>query len=141
MEYQSYGIADTESIAAEFASQLKAGDVVFLTGDLGAGKTAFVRGLAAGLGLSNTVQSPTFTIVNEYRGGELPLFHFDLYRLEDEDALYDIGFEEYMVSQGIFVMEWPEIARGMVGSHWEIHIERELSISEDYRRIAIEYKE
>lgn len=141
MEYQSYGTADTESIAAEFASQLKAGDVVFLTGDLGAGKTAFVRGLAAGLGLSNTVQSPTFTIVNEYRGGELPLFHFDLYRLEDEDALYDIGFEEYMVSEGIFVMEWPDIARSMVGSHWEIHIERELSVSEDYRRIAIEYKE
>lgn len=141
MEYQSYSPADTEQIAFSFAKKLETGDIVFLIGDLGAGKTAFVRGLAAGLGLASKVQSPTFTIVNEYRGGDIPLFHFDLYRLHDEDALYDIGFEEYLFSEGIFVMEWPDVARGMVGAHWEITIERDLLVSEDYRQITILYKE
>lgn len=141
MEYQSYCTADTENIAEKFASKLKTGDIIFLTGDLGAGKTAFVRGLAAGLGLANKVQSPTFTVVNEYRSGDIPLFHFDLYRLNGEDALYDIGFEDYLLSAGIFVMEWPDLARDMVGAHWEISLERDLSLTEDYRRITIEYKE
>ena len=101
MEYQSYSAAETEAAAEQLAAKLKPGDIVFLIGGLGAGKTAFVRGLTRGLGIQNTVQSPTFTIVNEYRSGPFPLFHFDLYRLDSEEALYDIGFEDYLFSDGI----------------------------------------
>ncbi len=142
MEYQSYSAAETEAAAEQFAVELKPGDIIFLNGGLGAGKTAFVRGLARGIGIKNTVQSPTFTIVNEYRNGPLPLFHFDLYRLDSEETLCDIGFEEYLYSGGICVIEWPDIAHGLAGSqHWEVTIRQDLSVSDDYRCITICYKE
>ena len=90
------------------AKKLSPGDVIAFHGDLGAGKTVFVRGLAEGLGLDARVTSPTFTIVNEYEGGRLPLFHFDMYRLADADALFDIGWEDYLDRGGVCAVEWSE---------------------------------
>ena len=99
---------ETEALGARLAGALEPGAVVAFTGDLGAGKTAFVRGLARGLGIRDRVTSPTFTIVNEYEGGRLPLFHFDLYRLGCADELFDIGWEDYLARGGVCAVEWSE---------------------------------
>ena len=99
---------ETEALGARLARALEPGAVVAFTGDLGAGKTAFVRGLARGLGVQDRVTSPTFTIVNEYEGGRLPLFHFDLYRLGSADELFDIGWEDYLARGGVCAVEWSE---------------------------------
>ena len=107
MEYLSHSEQETEALGASLARQLKAGDVVAYRGDLGAGKTAFTRGLARGLGCAGRVTSPTFTIVNEYEG-EIPLFHFDLYRLGDEEELWDIGWEDYVSRGAVCAVEWSE---------------------------------
>ena len=85
--------------------------MIAYTGDLGAGKTAFTRGLARGLGVTDRVTSPTFTIVNEYEGGRLPLFHFDLYRMDSPEELFDIGWEEYLARGGVCAVEWSEHAQ------------------------------
>ncbi|MBQ3378740.1 MAG: tRNA (adenosine(37)-N6)-threonylcarbamoyltransferase complex ATPase subunit type 1 TsaE [Clostridia bacterium] len=109
MEYFSNSQKQTEYIAAQFAKKLKAGDTVALFGDLGAGKTAFVRGIAQALGVSEHVTSPTFVILNEYPG-KLTLYHFDMYRLEGagEDELNDVGFFEYAGGDGVCAIEWSE---------------------------------
>ena len=103
MEYCSNSAEETEALGAELAVRLRPGDVVAYTGDLGAGKTAFTRGIARGLGIPEGVTSPTFTIVNEYEGGRLPLFHFDLYRLGDPEELFD-----YLARGGVCAVEWSE---------------------------------
>ena len=109
MEYLSHSAAETEDIGAQLARSLRPGAVLAYQGDLGMGKTAFTRGLARGLGCEGRVTSPTFTIVNEYEG-PIPLFHFDLYRLEDADALFDIGWEDYLARGGVCAVEWSERA-------------------------------
>jgi tRNA threonylcarbamoyladenosine biosynthesis protein TsaE len=96
----------TREVAAEFVASLRAGDLVALIGDLGAGKTEFVKGLAAGLGSSAQVTSPTFTLIHEYPDGRLPLYHMDLYRLTAEDELDEIGFDDYLSRPGISAIEW-----------------------------------
>ena len=108
MEYCSNSAEETEALGAELAVRLRPGDVVAYTGDLGAGKPAFTRGIARGLGIPEGVTSPTFTIVNEYEGGRLPLFHFDLYRLGDPEELFDIGWEDYLARGGVCAVEWSE---------------------------------
>lgn len=108
MEYVSNAPAETEALGAALADRLKPGAVVAFSGDLGAGKTAFVRGMARGLGIPERVTSPTFTIVNEYEGGRLPLFHFDMYRLGSSDELFDIGWEDYLTRGGVCAVEWSE---------------------------------
>ena len=108
MEYLSHSEAETEALGARLAGVLTAGAVVAYQGGLGMGKTAFTRGLARGLGCTDRVTSPTFTIVNEYLGGRLPLFHFDMYRLPDSDALFDIGWEDYLRRGGVCAVEWSE---------------------------------
>ena len=108
MEYLSHNEIETEALGARLAAVLSPGSVVAYQGDLGMGKTAFTRGLASGLGYSGRVTSPTFTIVNEYEGGRLPLFHFDMYRLADSDALFDIGWEDYLDRGGVCAVEWSE---------------------------------
>ena len=107
-QFLSSSPEETEAIGARLARVLSPGDVVAFSGDLGAGKTAFVRGLARGLEISGRVTSPTFTIVNEYEGGRLPLFHFDLYRLGSADELFDIGWEDYLARGGVCAVEWSE---------------------------------
>ena len=108
MEFVTECEAETVALGARLAEQLVPGGVVAFTGDLGAGKTAFTRGLARGLGIAERVTSPTFTIVNEYEGGRLPLFHFDMYRLGSSDELFGIGWEDYLARGGVCAVEWSE---------------------------------
>ena len=111
MEFHTRAEAETEALGARLAAVLAPGAVVAYRGGLGMGKTAFTRGLARGLGYKGRVTSPTFTIVNEYEGGRLPLFHFDMYRLGSADELYDIGWEDYLARGGVCAVEWSEIVR------------------------------
>ena len=108
MEFVTHSREETEALGARLADALDGGRVVAFTGDLGAGKTAFVSGMARALGVEERVTSPTFTIVNEYEGGRLPLFHFDMYRLGDADELFHIGWEDYLARGGICAVEWSE---------------------------------
>jgi tRNA threonylcarbamoyladenosine biosynthesis protein TsaE len=108
MEFITHSPDETRALGARLAQALRPGGVVAFTGDLGAGKTAFVSGIAQGLGIDERVTSPTFTIVNEYEGGRLPLFHFDMYRLSSADELFDIGWEDYLVRGGVCAVEWTE---------------------------------
>ena len=108
MERYSASERETEALGEALVERLSPGAVVAFTGDLGAGKTAFVRGMAKGLDIPQRVTSPTFTIVNEYEGGRLPLFHFDLYRLGSSDELFDIGWEDFLRRGGICAVEWSE---------------------------------
>lgn len=128
-------VAETEAVGEALAKQLSAGDIVAMYGDLGAGKTAFVRGMARGLGSQDPVSSPTFTIVNEY-SGRLRLYHFDAYRLAGSDELYGIGWDDYTGSGGVCVVEWSEnISDIYDGTQTSVKIER---ISETGRKITIE---
>ncbi len=108
MEFFVRSVADTERLGTAVAGKLLPGDVIAYYGDLGAGKTAFTRGVAAGLGITDRVTSPTYTIVNEYLSGRLPLFHFDMYRLGSADELFDIGWEDYLERGGVCCVEWSE---------------------------------
>ena len=110
MEFRTCGEAETEALGVRLAAVLTPGAVVAYRGGLGMGKTAFTRGLARGLGYKGRVTSPTFTIVNEYEGGRLPLFHFDMYRLTSSDELFDIGWEDYLDRGGVCAVEWSELA-------------------------------
>ena len=117
MEYLSHSEEETEALGARLAGALHGGSVVAYEGGLGMGKTAFTRGLARGLGCPGRVTSPTFTIVNEYEGGRLPLFHFDLYRLGCADELFDIGWEDYLARGGVCAVEWSEnVADALTGA-------------------------
>ena len=110
MQITTHSADETQALGQKLASRLAPGDVIAYFGDLGAGKTAFTRGLARGLGCRGRVTSPTFTIVNEY-DGPTPLFHFDMYRLADADALFDIGWEDYLDRGGVCAVEWSENVR------------------------------
>lgn len=110
MELHSVDRQETEALGQRLAQLLSPGTVLAFFGDLGAGKTALIQGIAAGLGVREPVTSPTFTIVNEYHSGRLPLFHFDLYRLGGEDDLYEIGWEDYLNRGGVCAVEWSERA-------------------------------
>ncbi|MCI9403021.1 MAG: tRNA (adenosine(37)-N6)-threonylcarbamoyltransferase complex ATPase subunit type 1 TsaE [Oscillospiraceae bacterium] len=117
MEYHTHSEGETEALGETLAKRLQPGTVIAFTGDLGAGKTAFTRGLARGLGVTERVTSPTFTIVNEYEGGRLPLFHFDMYRLASSEELFDVGWEDYLHRGGICAVEWSEnIADALEGA-------------------------
>ena len=126
---------ETEKIGEKLAAVLPAGTVIAYRGDLGAGKTALTRGLARGLGYDEPVTSPTYTIVNEYLGGRLPLFHFDMYRLHSSDDLWDIGWDDYLERGGICAVEWSENVADALEAPILITIEK---LGEDCRRITIE---
>ena len=135
MEYITNSPAETEALGAALGRVVPAGTVLAYRGDLGAGKTAFTRGLAAGLGYTDPVTSPTYTIVNEYLGGRLPLFHFDMYRLACADDLWDIGWEDYLDRQGVCAVEWSENVTEALEGAVTINIEK---LGEDTRRITME---
>ena len=140
MIYNSYSAQETEAIACEIAKPLRGGEIITLDGDLGAGKTAFVRGMAEGLMISDSISSPTFTIVNEYNGGKIPFYHFDVYRINDDDELYAMGFDDY-VQKGICVVEWSEnIPDSIPNDAYKITIER-VCDNENARKITIEKSE
>ena len=135
MQYITNSPAETEAIGAALAKVLTPGTVLAYRGDLGAGKTAFTRGLARGLGYNEPVTSPTYTIVNEYLGGRLPLFHFDMYRLSSSDDLWDIGWEDYLDRGGICAVEWSENVEDALEGTIRVTIEK---TGEESRRITIE---
>ena len=114
MEFVTHSREETEALGARLADALAEGRVVAFTGDLGAGKTAFVSGMARALGVEERVTSPTFTIVNEYEGWRLPLFHFDMYRLDSADELFHIGWEDYLARGGVCAVEWSENVTGAI---------------------------
>ena len=124
MVYYTNSPEETEAIGQLIASRLQPGTIIAFEGDLGAGKTAFTRGLARGLGAADRVTSPTYTIVNEYLGGRLPLFHFDMYRLHSSDELFDIGWEDYLERGGVCAVEWSENVRDALEGALIIRIEK-----------------
>ena len=137
MEFFTYSTVETRELAEQLAEKLQPGSMVTLDGDLGMGKTVFAAGLAAGLGITERVTSPTFTIVNEYEGGRMPLFHFDLYRLEHSDELFDIGWEDYLFRGGVCAVEWSERAGDLIeGDVIRVDIRR--GSTPDERVISIE---
>ena len=135
MTFTTNSPAQTEAIGAALGKILPPGTVIAYRGDLGAGKTAFTRGLAKGLGCSEIVTSPTYTIVNEYLGGRIPLFHFDMYRLRSSDDLFDIGWDDYLERGGICAVEWSENVDDAMEDAIYITIEK---LGEDSRQITIE---
>lgn len=138
MEYLSHSEQETEALGAALAQRLHGGDVIAYRGDLGAGKTAFTRGLARGLGCTGRVTSPTFTIVNEYHDGRLPFYHFDVYRLSCEEEMDDIGYEEYFFGDGVCLVEWAELFPDLIPKEaiW-LTVEKDFAKGEDYRRITL----
>ena len=138
MKYETNSPEETKKLAENFAKSLAPGAVVTLDGDLGTGKTAFVQGMALGLGISDYINSPTFTIINCYEG-RIPLYHFDVYRICDCDEMYEIGYEEYINSDGICVIEWSElIAEILPPERYAVRIFKDLERGEDFRKIIIE---
>ena len=135
MQYITNSPGETEAIGAALAEILTPGTIIAYRGDLGAGKTAFTRGLARGLGCNELVTSPTYTIVNEYLGGRLPLFHFDMYRLASSDDLWDIGWEDYLDRSGVCAVEWSENVEDALEGAVSVIIEK---TGEESRKITIE---
>ncbi len=135
MKFITHSPEETEKIGEALAKSLQPGTILAYRGDLGAGKTAFTRGLARGLGCKETVTSPTYTIVNEYLGGRLPLFHFDMYRLASSDDLWDIGWEDYLDREGVCAVEWSENVQDAMEDAVTVTIEK---LGENTRQITIE---
>ena len=138
MEFITNCPEETEALGERLAKILTPGTILAYRGDLGAGKTAFTRGLARGLDCREQVTSPTYTIVNEYLGGRLPLFHFDMYRLHSSDDLFDIGWDDYLDRNGICAVEWSENVADAMEDPITVTIEK---IGENARRITIERSE
>lgn len=138
MEFITHSPEETEQLGERLAKCLAPGAILAYRGDLGAGKTAFTRGLARGLDCREQVTSPTYTIVNEYLGGRLPLFHFDMYRLHSSDDLFDIGWDDYLERGGICAVEWSENVADAMEDPVTVTIEK---LGETSRRITIEGSE
>ena len=135
MEFITNAPEETEAVGAALGKILKPGTILAYRGDLGAGKTAFTRGLAKGLGCHEIVTSPTYTIVNEYLSGRLPLFHFDMYRLSSSDDLWDIGWEDYLDRGGVCAVEWSENVDDAMENALYVTIEK---LGAEQRRITME---
>ena len=132
---------DTFKLGEDIGKAAEPGEVITLTGDLGTGKTVFVQGLAKGLGIDDYINSPTFTIVQIYENGRLPLYHFDVYRIEDESEMYETGLDDYMYGDGVCVIEWAEMISDLLPEkRTEILIEKDLEKGFEYRRITINKK-
>ena len=138
MEFITQCPEETEALGERLGKILTPSTILAYRGDLGAGKTAFTRGLARGLGCTQQVTSPTYTIVNEYLGGRLPLFHFDMYRLRSSDDLFDIGWDDYLDRRGVCAVEWSENVADAMEDPVTVTIEK---IGENTRRITIERSE
>jgi len=134
MEFITNSPIETERLGEALGKILKPGTVLAYEGDLGAGKTAFTRGLARGLGATEQVTSPTYTIVNEYLSGRMPLFHFDMYRLHSSDDLWDIGWEDYLERGGVCAVEWSENVRDAMEDAITVCIQK---LGEDSRKITV----
>lgn len=139
MIYESFTPEDTFRIGEEIARQAKPGEIYTLNGDLGVGKTVFTKGIASGLGIQEPVTSPTFTIIQEYDSGRLPLYHFDVYRIGDPEEMDEIGYEDYFYGQGLCLIEWAELIEELIPPEAiRVYIDKDLEKGLDYRRIRIE---
>lgn len=139
MEFIVKSVDETQLIGCKIGSIAKSGDIICLTGDLGTGKTHFTKGIAEGLNISEHITSPTFTIVNEYEG-RLKFYHFDVYRVNDPDEIEAIGFDEYIFSDGVSVIEWSNYIEELIPKeHIKINIEKLPTLGESYRKITIQY--
>ena len=139
MIIESFSPEDTFGAGVELAKAARPGEVYTLNGDLGVGKTVFTKGVACGLGIKEAVTSPTFTILQEYESGRLPLYHFDVYRIGDPEEMDEIGYEDYFFGQGICLIEWAELIEELIPEEAvHITIEKDLEKGLDYRRIRIE---
>ncbi|AEV70290.1 ATPase, YjeE family [Acetivibrio clariflavus DSM 19732] len=138
-QIKTYSQDETVQVGKALGSILEKGDVVLLSGDLGTGKTALTKGIASALGVEDYITSPTFTIVNEY-SAEVPLYHFDVYRIADPDEMYDIGFEEYLYGDGVVVIEWAELIKDILPHEfiW-VKIRKNPELGLDAREIDIEF--
>ena len=136
--YISESPQQTEQIAADFTKQLVGGEVIAFRGDLGMGKTCFTRGIASGLGYNGEVTSPTFALINEYIGGRLPVYHFDMYRISSWDELYSCGYFEYTEEGGVVVAEWSEnIENALPDNTWYVEFD---ALDENKRKITVYHK-
>ena len=133
---------ETFSAGRQLGEKAFPGQVITLTGDLGVGKTVFTQGLAKGLGIEEPVNSPTFTIVQVYDEGRLPLYHFDVYRIADSDEMYEIGYEEYVYGDGVSVIEWPQLIDDILPEkRYDVTISKDYSRHDNYRKIEIQKTE
>ena len=138
MKIETFSAEETYKIGEQMGREAKAGDVLCLLGDLGVGKTVFTQGFAAGLGITEPVSSPTFTIVQVYDEGRLPFYHFDVYRIGDVEEMDEIGYEDYVYGEGVSLIEWANLIEEILPEHFtEIKIEKNLEKGFDYRRISI----
>lgn len=142
MIVESYGEKDTFAAGARLGEKAKAGGIYCLSGDLGVGKTVFTKGFAAGLGIKAPVNSPTFTILQEYGEGRLPLYHFDVYRIEDPEEMEEIGYADYFYGSGVCLIEWAERIAELLPEHYtSVVIKKDLEKGFEYRTIVVEGKE
>ncbi len=142
MIIESFRAEDTFEIGKKLGQNAKPGDVYTLVGDLGVGKTVFTQGLAEGLGIAEAVSSPTFTIVQVYEEGRLPLYHFDVYRIGDVSEMDEIGYEDYFYGEGVCLIEWADLIREILPERYtRIFIEKDLEKGFDYRRITVTEEE
>lgn len=141
MIFESNSPKDTYEIGRNLGSKAKSGEIYCLTGELGSGKTLFSQGFAEGLGIKEPVNSPTFTLIQEYEEGRLPLYHFDVYRIENEDEMFEIGYEDYFYGSGVCLVEWANLIEAIIPENavW-ISLERDGQKGFDFRRISIERK-
>ena len=138
LEYESFKAEDTREFAKMLAKEAKEGQIYLLSGDLGTGKTAFAQGFAQGLGIEDYVNSPTFTIMQIYDKGRLPLYHFDVYRIGDSSEMDELGYEEYFFGNGVSLVEWPEMIEDILPDDAiRITIEKNLTKGFDYRLIKV----
>lgn len=138
MEFEVYSVDDTTNLGIKLGELLNNGDIICLTGDLGTGKTHITKGIAQGLGITDNITSPTFTIVNEYDSGRLKLNHFDVYRVSDPDEIYAIGFDDYIFSDAVSIIEWANYIEEILPEDLlHISIEKDLDKGEDYRKIIL----
>ena len=139
MKFDSYSEQETFQIGVSLGEQVKSGDVLCLSGDLGVGKTVFTKGFAKGLGIQTPINSPTFTIVQEYEEGRLPFYHFDVYRIEDPEEMEEIGYEDYFYGNGVCVIEWATLIEELLPqTYTNVTITKDLSKGFDYRCISVE---
>ncbi|MGL5415291.1 MAG: tRNA (adenosine(37)-N6)-threonylcarbamoyltransferase complex ATPase subunit type 1 TsaE [Clostridium sp.] len=138
MIFEVNSIDETKSLGFNIGKILKPSNIICLTGDLGTGKTHITKGIAEGLDIHEPITSPTFTIVNEYHNGRLPLYHFDVYRVNDPDEIYAIGFDDYIFSDAVSIIEWANYIEEILPKDYiHIFIEKDLSKGENFRRIHI----
>ena len=136
---ETFSEKETRALGEELGRQAVPGSLYTLTGDLGAGKTVFTQGFARGLGITEHVNSPTFTIVQEYDGGRLPFYHFDVYRIGDLEEMDEIGYEDYFYGDGVCLIEWAELIEELLPlKRTAIRIEKDLEKGFDYRKITVE---